>query len=281
MRWYFHLATAVVLFSRPAMAQIQVAMLPGGASPGMSASVFARDLVSTTAQEYGVTANKHWSEIYFTRVRGEQSVIMTSHRNGETWSSAAPASFSGQYNDSHPWLSPDGERLYFVSRRPGPGPSEALNVWVVERSPEGWTSPFTLGSPVTDQTVHAPSVSGSGTIYATGLIQLRNVGGQYSPAERLTPDITGSHPTVAPEEDFLVFSARRQGGFGGKDLYVIFRQPDHSWTNPQNLGTDVNTSRGESSPTLSSDGRFLFFSRDGNVWWVDSAVIEAFRPSHR
>jgi len=246
----------------------------------MAASVFAPDVVSTTAQEYGVTTDQYWSELYFTRLRGEQSVIMTMHRVGETWNSATAASFSGQYNDSHPWLSPDGEKLYFVSRRPGPGASEALNVWFVERSPEGWTSPATLGSPVIDQTVHAPTVSSRGTIYATGLIQLRTVDGRYLPAERLAPDVTGSHPTVAPDEDFLVFSARRQEGFGGKDLYVIFRQADRSWTGPANLGSDVNTSSGESSPTLSSDGRLLFFSRGGNVWWVDSRVIDAVRPGH-
>ena len=253
-------------------------MLPGGSPPGTPASVFAPGLVSDTEQEYGVAVTEDWSEIYFTRLSGEQSVIMKTRRTGATWSLPIPASFSGQHNDSHPWLVPAGDKLYFVSRRPCPGAQQALNVWVVERSAEGWTAPRSLGSPVTDQTVHAPSVSESGAIYATGLMRLRHSGGQYLAAEPLTPDVDGSHPAVAPDESFVVFSARRAGALGGTDLYVVFQQPDDSWTDPANLGPNVNTDRAESSPTLSSDGRFLFFSRQEDIWWVDAAVIDAVRP---
>jgi hypothetical protein len=261
-------------------AQIPDASLPGGEPAGTTASMFAPGLVSSAAQEYGIAVSKDWSEIYFTRLTGEHSVIMMIHRSGDAWSPATPAPFSGQYDDSHPWLAAGGDTLYFVSRRPSAGAHQELNVWFVERSGDGWAAPASLGSPVTDQTVHAPSVSAVGTIYATGLIQLRVVGERYLPAERLTPDIEGSHPAIASDESFLVFSARRRDGFGGKDLYVIFRDSDSSWTTPVNLGTAVNTHSGESSPTLSSDGRFLFFSRQGSIWWVDATVIAAGRPRH-
>lgn len=270
--WWFMMMTVV---PPSGVAQIGDAMLPGGEPPGMTAIVFAPGLVSSSAREYGVAVTEDWSEIYFTRLSGEQSVIMKARRSGVTWSSPAPASFSGQHNDSHPWLAPDGQRLYFVSRRPSPGARQALNLWLVERAAEVWTEPRSLGSPVADQTVHAPSVSESGTIYATGLIRLRLVGGQHLPAESLTPDINGSHPAVASDEAFLVFSARRGDGFGSSDLYVVFRQPDGSWTDPVNLGPSVNTDSAESSPTLSSDGRFLFFSRQENIWWADAAVVVA------
>lgn len=258
--------------------QVQDALLPGGSPPGMTATVFAPGLVSSPAQEYGLTVDEDWSEIYFTRLSGEQSMIMTVHRVGESWSSATQASFSGQYIDAHPWLAAGGNRLYFVSRRPCPGARQALNVWFVERSVDGWSNPRSLGSPVTDQTVHAPTVGASGTIYATGLIQLRRSEGQYLPAERLTPDISGSHPAISPHEDFIVFSARRADGFGGNDLYVVFRQTDESWSGPVNLGPSVNSDRVESSPTLSSDGRVLFFSRQEDIWWVNAAVVDAVRP---
>jgi hypothetical protein len=236
-------------------------------------------LVSSAAQEYGLSVNEDWTEVYFTRLSDERSVIMTIRRTGDTWSSATPASFSGQYIDAHPWMVPGGDRIYFVSRRPCPGAQQALNVWLVERSATGWTVPRSLGSPVTDQTVHAASVGMSGAIYASGLIQLRRVGDKYLAAEPLTPDIKGSHPAVSPDESFLIFSARRAGGFGGNDLYVIFRQPDGSWGDPRNLGSGVNTEHVESSPTLSLDGRYLFFSRQEDIWWVDTAVIVAVRSS--
>jgi len=253
------------------------ARLPGGVPPGLEAAVFAPGLVSSAAHEFGFTVNQDWSEFYFTRLSGGQSVILTSRRTGETWSPATPAPFSGQYVDEHPWMVPGGDRLYFVSRRPCPGAQQALNVWLVERAAGGWTAPRSLGSPVTDQTVHAPSLGASGTMYASGLIQLRQAGGRYLPAERLTPDVSGSTPAVSPDEDFLVYGAQRSDGFGGHDLYVVFRQPDGSWGDPRNLGSTVNTEHVESSPTLSSDGRFLFFSRRQDIWWVDAAVIDAVR----
>lgn len=261
----------------PSTAQVRDARLPGGARPGRAASVFAPGLVSGTAHEYGLTVDRDWSEIYFTRLSGGRNVILTSRRTGATWAPAVPASFSGTYIDGHPWLAPDGERLYFVSRRPCPGARQALNVWVVERSEGGWTAPRSLGRPFTDQTVHAPSVGESGTIYATGLMRFRYVGGRYLPAEPLSPATNGTAPAVSPDESFLVFSARRPGGFGGTDLYVVFRRPDGSWGDPRNLGPGVNTAHVEGSPTLSPDGRVLFFSRQQNIWWVDAAVIEAAR----
>lgn len=252
-------------------------MLPGGVRPGVAPSVFAPGLVSSGAQEYGVTVTRDWDEIYFTRLTGEESVIMVTRRAGDTWSPASPAPFSGQYDDSHPWLAPGGERISFMSRRPLPGASQALNTWFVERSADGWSAPSSHGSPVADQTVHAPTVSANGTIYATGLMRLRNVDGEYSSAERLSPDVKGKQPSVAPDESFIVFSARREGG-RGNDLYVVFQNTDGSWTAPAGLGDAVNTSVNESSPTLSADGRFLFFSRNEDIWWVDASVIETARP---
>lgn len=266
-----------VVFASPDVARSEAVTLVGGDGPGRTASVFAPGVVSTDAQEYGVAVTASWSELYFTRLIGEESVIMQSRRTGDTWTPATPASFSGRENDSHPWLGPDNKTLFFVSRRSCPGANQAMNVWVVDRSPDGWTAPRPLGSPATDQTVHAPSVSASGTIYASGLIRLQWSGDRYLAAEPVMPGIRGSHPAVAADESFLVFSARREGGLGGKDLHVAFRDPDGGWTSPRNLGPAVNSESGESSPTLSSDGRVLFFSRSGDVWWVSAAVIEEAR----
>jgi Tol biopolymer transport system component len=202
---------------------------------------------------------------------------MVSLRAGNAWSNPVPTSFSGEQNDAHPWLTPDGQRLFFISRRPCPGAKQALNVWVVQRTGEGWSDPESLGRPVTEQTVHAPSVAASGTIYATGLVRLRFSGQRYTAPEQLSPSVKGSHPAIAPDESFLVFSARRSGGLGSNDLYVVFRQEDGSWGEPRNLGPGVNTESVESSPTLSNDGKILFFSRREDIWWVDAWVIEAVR----
>ena len=116
-------------------------------------------------------------------------------------------------------------------------------------------------------------MSASGTIYASGLKRFRKTNSGYLGSEELTPNIKGSHPAVSPDEKLIVFSARKAGGYGGNDLYVVFLKVDGRWGQPINLGQHVNTEAVESSPTFSSDGRALFFSRKGDIWWINADVV--------
>ena len=62
----------------------------------------------------------------------------------------------------------------------------------------------------------------------------------------------------------LVFAARRPEGFGGLDLYFSIKQ-DSGWTQPKNLGKNVNTSFDETAPYLAKDGRTLYFSSNSTA----------------
>lgn len=245
---------------------------------GTTPVVFLPDMVSGPALEYGLTVTEDWSEIYFTRDEGGRPTIMKMTCTNEGLHPPVAASFSGHYIDGHPSLLPGGRQMVFVSRRPCPGAGQALNPWIVERTESGWSAPQCLGKPIVDQTVHAPSFSSAGTLFASGIIRFRRSAEGYLPAERLSPDIEGYAPAVAADESFLVFSARRSGGFGGTDLYVSFAAADGTWGTPRNLGAGVNTEGAEGGPTLSLDGRYLFFSRHGDIWWVSTEVIEKLRP---
>jgi len=57
----------------------------------------------------------------------------------------------------------------------------------------------------------------------------------------------------------MLFSSNRQGGIGGKDIYVSTRENGY-WTVPKNLGITINSHYDEVSPFLSMDGRTLYFS---------------------
>jgi outer membrane protein OmpA-like peptidoglycan-associated protein len=59
---------------------------------------------------------------------------------------------------------------------------------------------------------------------------------------------------------FTVCQGRRRG-FGNCDLYVSYRSGD-DWSNPENLGADVNSPSWDSQPALSADGRTLYFVSD-------------------
>jgi Tol biopolymer transport system component len=88
-------------------------------------------------------------------------------------------------------------------------------------------------------------------------------------------------PCIAPDGSFLVFCSTRPGGCGGSDLYVSFTDGHGGWTLPINLGDDFNSAADEYAPSLSPDGRFLFFTRHdgkrGELYWVRTSALERFR----
>ena len=65
--------------------------------------------------------------------------------------------------------------------------------------------------------------------------------------------------TISADGRFLVFTAcNRREDFGSCDLYIA-EKINGQWSTPQNIGANVNTSAWESQPSLSADGRTLYF----------------------
>ena len=76
-----------------------------------------------------------------------------------------------------------------------------------------------------------------------------------------TPDNEGT-PSLSADGRMLVFTAcQNKRGFGSCDLYVSRRTGDQ-WSEPQNLGPGINSRFYESQPSLSADGRRLYFVSD-------------------
>lgn len=68
------------------------------------------------------------------------------------------------------------------------------------------------------------------------------------------------NPEISADGRMLIFTSLRGGGHGFGDLYVSHLTAD-GWTEPRNLGPVVNTAHDEFHPTLSPDGRTLYFAR--------------------
>lgn len=73
-------------------------------------------------------------------------------------------------------------------------------------------------------------------------------------------------PNVSRNGREIVFASSRPGGFGASDIYTATRRCAWAkWTGPVNLGPSVNTEAGESRPSLSGDGKRLYFGRSGDI----------------
>lgn len=68
--------------------------------------------------------------------------------------------------------------------------------------------------------------------------------------------------TISADGRTLVFtSCGGKKGFGSCDLFISYKQGEN-WTSPQNLGSNINSNEWESQPSLSADGRTLYFVSD-------------------
>lgn len=94
-------------------------------------------------------------------------------------------------------------------------------------------------------------------------------GGYWSKIESLGDHINGpnsweSQPTVTSNGTTIFFASNREGGLGGYDIYKIDKKDDGRWSEPQNIGSPVNTAGNEKSPFIHTDSQTLYFSSDGH-----------------
>ena len=309
-----------------------VAVAPAGdwlgqQPPGMSPALFAPGVVSTGADELNAVFSPDGTTFLFTvktpdRVR---HTLMFMERQGDSWTAPRVLPFSGRYNDADPAFAPDGNRLFFISMRPTGGegpPREDWDIWFVDRTEAGWGEPWNPGAPVNTEHLEVyPSVAADGTLYFSSgrpgglgqndLYRSRLVNGEYAEPENLGGPINTEQSEgdlfVAPDESYIVFvSSGRPDSLGRGDLYVSFRAEDGSWSPAINLGEEVNSRWTEYCPSVSPDGKYLFFTsyrvvRDdssaapltydeiqrayqlpqsgmGDVYWIDAAILEALKP---
>ena len=65
---------------------------------------------------------------------------------------------------------------------------------------------------------------------------------------------------ISPDGRLLFFTAcSREDGLGSCDIYMSAKQ-NGIWSNPVNLGSPVNSASWESQPSISADGRWLYFT---------------------
>jgi len=73
-----------------------------------------------------------------------------------------------------------------------------------------------------------------------------------------------AHPALSPDEKRLYFSSDMKGSFGQSDIWYVDISSDGNYSNPINLGAQINTEARETFPFVSKNGN-LYFSSDGHL----------------
>lgn len=273
----------------------------GQEPPGDTPVVFAPGIVSLEGRfEQFLLYAPDGSEVLYSVTDATWSAFTLEVMRYEdgAWTEPARAPFLGASPDALvAAFTRDMSRVFFTSMRPAGRPP--CNVWASERRGPEWSEPTIVGPPVSsDGDEFEVAVSANGTLYFSSrrnggyggldLYRARPVDGRYPEIENLGPVVnsaaTDDLPWIAPDESYLVFGSDREGGAGKHDLYVTFRR-DGGWTAPLGLGPAINTEAFDSYPSVSPDGRYLFFTRrtawmteeDSDIYWVGTAVIDRLR----
>lgn len=83
-----------------------------------------------------------------------------------------------------------------------------------------------------------------------------------APFQHNNPQYSVAHPTLSANGQNLYFISDMLGGYGGTDLYVCTKI-DTFWSQPINLGKEINTSGNEMFPFIHADGT-LYFASNGH-----------------
>jgi len=259
--------------------------------PGLNPTLFAPGIVSTGGNfEFSIAFSPDGREIYFTRRKTLDGLntMMVCRREKDGWTAPEEAAFCKGFASNEPHIIADGKKMYFGCKRQRPGEelAEYGNIWVTERTENGW------GEPRFHSRGMYVSSTRNGDLYMTdvtmaaggGIIKYPLAGGIYGAPEKLpgavNEPVWASHAFIAPDESYIVFdSDNRPGGQGGEgDLYVVFRNPDGSWSDAFNLGDTINTPGTNFCPMVSPDGKYLFYSASRDIYWVSTEVIQRLRP---
>lgn len=178
--------------------------------------------------------------IYFTSSRDDAAGNKTHGATGQSftdifetrldkkskWSTPVPVDMlNSESEEGTPSFSSDFKELYFTRCEAGKREKKGCIIMFSQRTGTGWSEPENIN---------------------------------------ILPDsVVAAHPAISPDGSVLYFVSDIAGGSGGKDIWMA-RRTGSGWSEPINLGADINTPRDELFPYVREDGT-LYFSSDGHI----------------
>ncbi|MEE1944149.1 OmpA family protein [Pedobacter sp. KR3-3] len=184
--------------------------------------------INSANRDYFPALTADGQTIIFTRVvDGNEDFYVSTKKNNE-WQKAQPLSNNintPNYNEGAQSISPDGKYLFFTgcNRPDGMG---RCDIYVSRKEGNDWGKAINLGKVINSE-------------------------------------YWESQPSISPDGSTLYFVSNRPGGLGGYDIWKSTLTDEGQWTEPVNLGPNINTPYDENTPFMHADGKTLYFSSDG------------------
>ena len=186
------------------------------------------DSINTEVSEYYPALTIDSKQLIFTRrVRHVNEDFYETRNNNGSWSRATSltGNINTNMNEGAQSISQDGQWLIFTGCN-FPEGYGSCDLYISYLTPDGWSTAENMGN-------------------------------------RINTDQWESAPSLSPDKRDLYFTSRRLGGYGGSDIYVSHLLGNGQWSEPENLGPEINTIGDESCPFIHADNQSLYFTSSG------------------
>jgi len=176
-------------------------------------------------------------------------------------------------------MAPDGKRFFFFSMD-GNDAEYREGTYMTERRADGWSTPAFFNP------AYCITAALDGSLYFSSdhrdetsrdiMTFRRDEDGFTEPqalAGGVNTDYFDAHSVIAPDGSFILFDSVRTEDMERPRIHVSFRLKDGTWSQALSLGEKINASHSH-IPSISPDGNFIFFNREGDIYWAGTGVIE-------
>ncbi|HTI61787.1 OmpA family protein [Mucilaginibacter sp.] len=185
------------------------------------------DEINTTDDEYLPTVTADENTLIFTRKINNNEDFYKSDKVSGKWQTATYLSDqinTPRYNEGAQSISQNGKVLFFTGCNRPDGLGRC-DIYIATKKGNDWNKPFDISPPV-------------------------NTNGWES------------QPSISADGRTLYFVSNRKGGYGGYDLYKSTLS-EKGWSQPENMGPNINTPYDEQSPFIHPDDSTFYFCSNG------------------
>ncbi|EKS08196.1 OmpA family protein [Leptospira santarosai] len=260
--------------------------------------------INTGLNEFGISLTDDGNVLYFYSKR-ENSIYTDLYRStrieGDKWQPGEEiGNLNSNFDDQSPFILNREEGIIFSSNRDGSIEFQLSNgkigvsrdLYFSKKVNSSWIKPIALPG-----TVNTEEIEENPFLFDNRLYFTRYPFGQVSEAdifvsiyrnktwEKATslPDPINTvyseiAATIGKDGRTIYFSSNRPGGFGGYDLYKSTLLPNGNFSEPINLGPEINTAGDEAFYLEAGDGSTFYFCRkSGHDYDIYSVVSNPFQ----